>query len=140
MKNLWATTDVEKFIESDPFIGYMIPSESEIGKWGWRGIECDVGWNNIIIDGLRRIALVDPDKTVRIALIKEKFGTMRFHVDFHTTKPSQKVYEDVSALTLMVEIDSTKVCEQCGTRDDVHLFNDYWIKTYCTECNQVFLD
>lgn len=140
MKKFGATTEFEEFIASDPFIGYMIPSVTEVGPWGWRGVECDVGWNNIILDGLRRMALVDPDKTVRIVLIKEKFGTMRFHVEFQTKTPSQKVYDDVHALVLMVEQDSAKVCEKCGTRYGVSLINDCWIKTYCEKCNQACID
>lgn len=65
--------------------------------------------------------------------IKEKFGRIRFYV-------TQTTDEQDNALTAF-ELMSGRICEICGTMDDVRLYNTGWWKTLCpTHAKQFYGD
>jgi hypothetical protein len=55
--------------------------------------------------------------------VKEKFGGLRFYVE----RATDKQYDMIS----FVENLSYIVCEECGTMNDVHLYDMGWMRTLC---------
>lgn len=95
-------------------------------------IECLEGWHCLIQPILDYVKEYNEDKEVddRIAIlqIKEKWGSLRIYTNF-VTDELEKLIEDA-------EIESTKVCEKCGTREHVGTKHDGWRMTLCKNCVQ----
>lgn len=108
---------------NDPLIGYLFDNpESPFGDRG--GIECDSGWFDIVLVGLKCIALNDPDQVVRISQIKEKFGSMRFYLGFKNTDPeSEKARRYASSSASAVVFAAYGICETCGAKKTLNLSN-----------------
>jgi hypothetical protein len=86
------------------------------------GIECGPGWEKLygpLIDWCQAAG-------VEIHQIKEKFGGLRFYVDYDI---SNEASDQISC----IEQESFKVCEQCG-EPGKPAPRPYWIKTLCEEC------
>jgi hypothetical protein len=81
--------------------------------------------------------LKDIDPTYQVIQIKEKFGGLRYHVQF-----SEDFYDDdedghkaAHDLIYAIEAESFTICEDCGTTDDVELRNSHgWHRTTCPSC------
>lgn len=91
------------------------------------GIECGDGWYGLLEKLCEDIAASNPPEDFRFAQIKEKFGGLTVYVDFGNEK--------IFSLTTEVEQESYKVCEFCGTRDNV-TSEGSWILTLCSTCRQ----
>ena len=61
---------------------------------------------------------------VRVAQVKEKFGTLRFYVNNGNS--------EVNAAITMAEAMSARICEHCGSPG--HPRRGGWVKTRCDEC------
>lgn len=83
--------------------------------------ECGPGWLPAIIPVLE---LCERDG-VRVAQIKEKFGTLRISVDDGT--------EDVYAAIREAESIAARTCEECGAPGVLR--RGGWLKTLCDECH-----
>lgn len=116
----------ELMIYSDPVISYMIPTE----KNGYRGVECEDGWADHIIQSLHEIATLDEYKTFRIALIKEKFGKMRMHIDGIPDTHMEQIY----TIIYKAESNAGHICERCGSKENVTTGGDGWIRSLCQTC------
>lgn len=96
------------------------------------GIECGKGWNKLIIPILDYIDIYNSgqkeEDKIHILQIKEKFGGLRIYV---SPKPPElsKMIEDA-------EDQSYKVCEFCGSTEDVKQTSSGWIKTLCKNCRE----
>lgn len=82
--------------------------------------ECGPGWKSII-DPL--ISQADKE-SVRVEQIKEKFGRLRFYVNY----ASDALYDLID----QAEEASAKVCEMCG-KPGVLMSKGGWMKTICAE-------
>ena len=95
------------------------------------GFECGTGWFNIInnlCEALTDIAKEKEKPVVVAAQVKEKFGGLRFYTEGGTTKEEY-------ALIAAAENESYKVCEDCGSKDNVTQTKTGWITTLCWECS-----
>lgn len=63
--------------------------------------------------------------TCSISQIKEKFGGLRFYCSGT---------DEIFALVHVAEDASYKICQYCGTTDNVSRIDDGWIRTICTQC------
>jgi hypothetical protein len=81
-------------------------------------IECLDGWYQLIYDLCGELA---KDDAVKVYQIKEKFGGLRVYIN------SLGKFEIIKE----AEEDSLKICEMCGTKEDVKLYNKSWKKTLC---------
>lgn len=80
--------------------------------------ECDPGWDKII-DPLIELC---KKRKVKILQIKEKFGRLRFYVNFSTETIDQLIEE--------AENESARTCELCGEPGELRSYNG-WLKTVC---------
>ena len=97
------------------------------------GFECDDGWFGLIYDLSRKLFDICP--RVKAAQVKEKFGTLRFYVECVQANKADKVYSVIQE----AEIESGKICENCGSKKKVKCKStggSYWIKTLCEECRR----
>jgi len=89
------------------------------------GLECGDGWYALLEKLCDDIAVADPPENFRFAQIKEKFGGLRVYVDLGNDK--------IFALLDAVEEESYKVCEGCGSTENV-TSEGAWIVTLCKNC------
>ena len=113
------------------------------------GIECEDGWYNIIDSLCQQIvkpyrekfnkaknekeyekAIYNSNVIPTIVQIKEKWGSLRIYA-INTTK-EQEILIDFA------ENFSLKICEFCGTSEDVVSYKKGWHKTLCKEHANVF--
>jgi hypothetical protein len=92
---------------------------------GW---ECGEGWWKEIIEPLFHKL---KGSGIKFAQIKEKFGTLRIYAN------NSEV--DVFNLIKQAEAESMKVCEYCGTRENITTEGS-WVLTLCKKCRQERLD
>jgi hypothetical protein len=82
---------------------------------------CGPGWKELI----ENIFKIMKDTDCKVEQVKEKFGGLRFYTDHETPA--------VSDLIKIAELESYKVCEECGTRKFVKTEGG-WLKTLCKFC------
>jgi hypothetical protein len=110
--------------DEDGFTEY-IPTPYELF-----GIECGDGWKGLIEPIMEYINNYNKDKKeedkIIIFQIKEKFGGLRFYVDHGN--------EELHNMIDKAEEESYKVCEFCGSKEDVGQTANGWITTLCHNC------
>lgn len=86
--------------------------------------ECEDGWYDIINLLSQIVNHHDNDKECRVIQVKEKFGTLRYYLN----------YEDdyLTGAIEMAELMSSKICEVCGNPGDIR--GGGWVKTLCDPC------
>lgn len=95
------------------------------------GLEVGDGWFGIIHKLCTNIKEVlkdvekDPENPFRFAQIKEKWGILRIYTEGY--------HESVSKLIEAAEQESSQVCENCGSTENVSRSGG-WIKTLCAKC------
>jgi hypothetical protein len=90
-------------------------------------IQCDSGWNKIILNCHKELSEIDP--FYEVLQIKEKFGGLRYYFQPQTLVQTtiDKMYDVVRKYESL----SLLTCEKCGEPGNAHLLNDRWMKTYC---------
>ena len=88
------------------------------------GCECDDGWLELIAELIRE--LIDADWTREIKQIKEKFGGLRFY--------AEGLPENGHEIIVKYETRAWKICEICGSEENVQLRVSGWVKTLCDQC------
>ena len=94
------------------------------------GIECGDGWKQLyepLIDWIVEYNKTHDDKIV-IEQIKEKYAGLRFYID-HGPKELYNLIDKA-------EEESYKICEFCGTKENVGLVIQGWYTTICLTCLQ----
>ena len=88
------------------------------------GIECGNGWFSL----LDRLCedIIKIDGTCVATQIKEKYGTLRFYVDF----ANDEVYDLIDK----AEEESISICEECG--EIGQMTGTTWLKTLCKKCKK----
>jgi hypothetical protein len=94
------------------------------------GFECGDGWYDLIYQ-LSKDLMAVSDK-VRAVQVKEKYGGLRFYFTY-SDHVSKAVDKKVFSLISKAEKESYKICEHCGSRDNVKQTQG-WIVTLCGEC------
>lgn len=94
------------------------------------GVECHKGWYKLIEPIFNYIEQYNrnraPQDQIQILQVKEKFGQLRFYVNFST--------EHLSNMIEDAEKKSYDICEFCGTEDNVGSTMNGWIWTICLDC------
>jgi len=86
------------------------------------GFDCDDGWYHIIDELCKKITETKPAKIPIATQVKEKYGGLRFHIDFGT--------EEIYNLITNARQKSEKTCEICGKKGSISN-KDNWYKTLC---------
>lgn len=92
---------------------------------------CGDGWFALIRDLSHRIEEMNNNSSdeklqVTVMQVKEKFGGLRFYVDFCSDKVREMIDE--------AERMSVIVCEECGEKGELR--REGWWRTLCDECDQ----
>ena len=103
------------------------------------GFECNYGWKNLIRNYFQKIkSLIEKAKEnnhevfYKTFILKEKFGELRDQGDFYG--PDAKLYyNEYSDLCHNVCVDSSQVCEICGSNGKLSRKNSGfgWFKSLC---------
>jgi len=95
------------------------------------GIECDNGWFTLIDTLCNTIKnICQKSDTPKVHQIKEKYGGMRFYIG----SMSKDTYKQIHGAIMLAENMSYKICEKCGTTNNVKLDESGWIRTLCEDC------
>jgi hypothetical protein len=105
------------------------------------GIECGVGWKDIIERTHEKLKYIDPN--YNIVQIKEKFGNLRYYYN-----PSFESYDDIrreimNDIVLSAEHSASQTCELCGasgwgTNVEIRV-HKYWYFGYCQSCADKYI-
>ena len=83
------------------------------------------GWRPLVTKLVEDIIKID--STIEISQIKEKFGTLRFYINYGN--------DEIFDLIEKAEQESSKICENCGTRENVTTKGS-WLLTLCEKCRK----
>ena len=102
---------------------HALPMSETAMCWG---LDIADGWFDIIDELSRKIIALDKQSgtTTEAVQVKEKFGTLRFYVDFGTDEVFEAIEE--------AERKSAVTCELCGKPG--MLRRGGWLKVKCDEC------
>lgn len=92
------------------------------------GVECGDGWKGLlkpIFDYIEKYNSEHTKNPIVIEQVKEKFGQLRFYVNFET--------EELSKLIEDAECDSWETCELCGSKEHIGHTTE-WVMTICHDC------
>ena len=89
------------------------------------------GWKPLVNKLAEDITKIDD--TIEVTQVKEKFGGLRFYTGGINTAYSKKVW----TLIDKAEQESFKICEICGTRENVTTKGG-WIITMCDKCRRKY--
>ena len=94
------------------------------------GAECGEGWKCLyepIIEWIEKYNInKDKEQQIEIHQIKEKFGGLRFYCNFYT--------DELKEMIRNAEQESFRVCEFCGTKENVGHTISSWYTTCCEKC------
>ena len=94
------------------------------------GAECGKGWKCLyvpIIEWIKNYNVnKDKEQQIEIHQIKEKFGGLRFYCNFYT--------DELKEMIRNAEQESFRVCEFCGTKENVGHTISGWYTTCCEKC------
>lgn len=101
--------------------------------WG-RWIGHRKGWYPLVIRLDEALAAVDPN--YEIEQVKEKYGALRFYFCSEIDREDgRQQWQQMETLVEAAESESTKICEECGSRTDVRQRKfSYRIETLCELC------
>ena len=101
----------------------------------WHGITCSKGWYGIIYDainGLSKVKEDNPDCSISIAQVKEKFGQLRIYID--TEGCSKECRKKLYSVISEAENKANRTCERCGSTENVETKGPGWVSTLCRKC------
>lgn len=105
----------------------VVPSQSPMAF----GFECGDGWFDLLDVLCAQLAALPPVSdddegglSLRAMQVKEKYGTLRFHVGPAT--------DEALALIDFAEALSARICETCGNKGRMR--GTGWLKTLCDPC------
>jgi len=99
-------------------------------------ISCGDGWYSLIkttCDTIKYVCNLNACKPPVFAQIKQKFGRLVMYVKYHNAPFGKKnidVYDIISDAT----DSSCKICEECGSDNDVITRSSGWLTPLCREC------
>ena len=99
-------------------------------------VECPQGWFQIIEELTKELVEISKDfrdDSIKVVEIKEKFGGLRYCVDYDL--PSEQITLIEQTIRYW-ESKSYKVCSACGSEEDVVRSRKYWEQTLCKNCKQ----
>ena len=87
------------------------------------------GWRTLVEKLVDDIIKINPE--IEVMQVKEKFGGLRFYTGGIDSDYADKIYD----LIEKADAESFKICENCGTREDVITKGD-WLLTLCDNCRK----
>lgn len=109
----------------------LIKLQEKYGKLGeWS--DCPEGWTGFVEQLLMDLNKIPGWDNKYISQIKEKFGTLRFYINFgdEDGTPATFDHKEVDKLIDAAEALSASVCEVCGGRGELESVRG-WVRTVC---------
>jgi hypothetical protein len=116
----------------------FLPLSREHGGDPFRffGFEVNDGWYPLIYDAAMQLAALSPE--IYAAQVKEKFGSMRFYIEFGDSVDNE-TRSKAWAITHEAEAASSKTCEDCGEPGAQGTSTGLgWIRTLCESCREAW--
>jgi len=85
------------------------------------------GWHPLIKDALSKLEALGNAK-LAVLQVKEKFGGLRIYLSLHS--------DETDAIIKAAEEEARKTCEDCGSKENVELCGDGWLRTLCNPCEE----
>lgn len=101
------------------------------------------GWFNLLWETCEAVEKLKlPSLQFKFLQIKEKWGLANFYSSFSPAKneEEEKNIKEIFEIIHEKEKESQKICERCGSRDEVETTTDtmsYWIVTNCKKCRNL---
>lgn len=95
------------------------------------GLECGNGWAELINDTCTKLQTQIDAKIIpqiEFTQVKEKYGTLRIYFTPYDEK--------VNTIIDKAEKYTSKICEICGTTENVSMNSNGWISTLCDKCRK----
>jgi hypothetical protein len=106
-------------------------------------IGCNEGWHNIVDELSKQISEIakkypstDGELRIRVAQVKEKFGGLRYYVDYHNMNDDD--IQQIEFLIRNAEMKTFVICEDCGGNGEKVSPRRYWMKTLCPDCQNKY--
>jgi hypothetical protein len=122
--------EIEKqFINEFPTFFIDMYGDPKVTCMHW-GICVGEGWKDLLWKMCEKIKNeLGEQSNFKFEQIKEKFGILRVYSSGTTDKIHEIIRE--------AELESSKICENCGTREKVSTeTKHFWIKTLCENCSK----
>ena len=120
----------QKLTEKYPKIFADCDKTPQESNMAW-GMACGDGWYRLIdnlCENLQFQTDRNGDPQVVAAQVKEKFGGLRFYIG----GASERQYAYIS----FAEALSYKICEECGSMEDVVTEGPGWVRSLCKGCRK----
>jgi len=89
--------------------------------------ECCDGWYDIIYRMAKELVATSEGDRLQVVQLKEKFATLRVYTNNYSS--------EVNTIIKKYEEESSHTCEICGTKENVEIKGNAWIRTLCTSCH-----
>lgn len=106
-------------------------------------VECNEGWHSVIDDLCKELAElakkyppIDGEKCINVVQAKEKFGGLRFYVDYHGMTDDD--IQQIEFIIRKAEMKTFTICEDCGGNGEKVSPRRYWMKTLCPACQNKY--
>lgn len=100
------------------------------------GLEMEDGWKPIamkVINAIQEYNDNSPeDSVIYIDQVKEKFATMRIDVTYDNVP--KDVIDKIENLIRKAEVEASKTCEECGTKNNIGVRMNGWYTVMCEDC------
>lgn len=92
------------------------------------GIECSSGWYDLIRDTCEKIMALNPPEDFSFDQVKEKWGGLNIYTN--------SSIDELDEIIDKAYLESFKICEFCGTRENVKLRKGGWMRVLCDSCQE----
>ena len=103
------------------------------------GFDAPNGWQHLLEELCADLDTLNFPR-LRVAQVKEKFGSLRFYIDIAgkennepPTKEDELIVDAIHALISEAEIKSAKICEDCGSSATIKNTTG-WMTCICETC------
>lgn len=115
------------------FCEYFKPAEQSFRSPMRFGIECGIGWYDLIdklCADIMSICIEENLNVPIVAQVKEKFGALRFYIDI---PDDGQDYTKIHYRIVEAERASFNICEICGSTENIGITTG-WIQVICKKC------
>jgi len=133
-----AILDRKLILTADKFANYLEEKYPALFENVVCGFDCPPGWQSIVLSISDHVfAFSEHFKTkIKVAQVKEKFGTLRFYIDIDEDEVDGNGAPDWAREILFEYINSVQStsghqCQECGKYGEVR--GGHWLVTLCDE-------
>lgn len=92
------------------------------------------GWLEILINCFQKLENINC--RIKILQIEEKFGMLKILYSTGKLKNLERLEKIANTIKVTEQL-SLKICEFCGSKENVYCGGKPWAKTLCRKCHQI---